>query len=1019
MPDPFFGTPGDDNLSFVTINDPIVVYGLAGNDTISSGSNSDLLDGGDGNDLIIGASGNDHLVGGDGNDITSGGPGNDWHEGGNGDDTLQDDAGSDTLDGGAGNDALTGGADDDALYAGTGSDYLSGGTGNDRLVADGSFADRADTLSGGDGNDVYVLAGANVVLLAPDPGQDRIEASVSFSLAGFGEIEDLTLTGAAAIDGAGNGLANDLFGNDAANVLDGGGGNDLIRGFGGNDTLIAGFGGGVEYMYGGTGDDAYVVADLQDTPVDFAGEGHDTVYSPIRWVLGNNLEDLVLTGADSVNGFGNALDNHLVGNAGNNYLQGFAGRDTLEGGAGNDYYELGDRTAFPNGIGHPYDIVVEGAGAGIDTISVTAIDDPDMISNGYTLVANVENGIVVGTLDFNLAGNALANALTGNAALNTLTGNDGNDVLDGAAGLDTLVGGAGNDTYVLNDQTFIDDQSGWEYDRVVEAANGGVDTVLVSFQANIRYYLDANIENVQVTGGTGLDVIGNDLGNVLTGNGAHNLFYGQGGDDTLNGGAGIDQLLGGDGNDTYILGDVTLISGSLQFDSVGEAAGGGIDTVQVSSTLGRLTYVLDDNVENAVATGGANFNLVGNTLANLLTGNAAANVLTGDAGNDTLDGGAGDDSLIGGAGADTLYGRGGNDLFYVDTAADRVVEVAGGGSDRVLASVSYALAAGSEVEILTTTGVAGTAAIALTGNAFGQTIAGNAGANVIDGGAGADTLYGYGGNDLYYVDEAGDKVIEAAGGGSDRVLASVNYVLAAGSEIEMLSTTSVAGTAAIALTGNAFGQIIAGNAGANAINGGAGADTLYGYGGNDLYYVDNSGDRVVEAAGGGSDRVLASVSHTLTAGSEVEVLSTTSAVGTAAIALTGNAFSQTIVGNAGANVIDGGAGADTLYGDGGNDSFRFDTTLGAANIDRVLDFSVPADTIQLENAVFTGLAAGSLAAGAFHAGAAAQDVDDRIIYNSATGALLFDHDGLGGTAAVQFATLSAGLAMTSADFFVT
>jgi len=229
----------------------------------------------------------------------------------------------------------------------------------------------------------------------------------------------------------------------------------------------------------------------------------------------------------------------------------------------------------------------------------------------------------------------------------------------------------------------------------------------------------------------------------------------------------------------------------------------------------------------------------------------------------------------------------------------------------------------------------------------------------------------------------------------------------------------VAGTAAIALTGNAFGQIIAGNAGANVINGGAGADTLYGYGGNDLFYVDNAGDRVIEAAGGGSDRVLASVNYALAAGSEVEMLSTTSVAGTAAIALTGNAFGQIIAGNAGANVINGGAGADTLYGDGGNDIFRFDTALGAANIDRVLDFSVPADTIQLENAVFTGLAAGSLAAGAFHAGAAAQDADDRIIYNSATGALLFDHDGLGGTAAVQFATLSAGLAMTSADFFVT
>ena len=101
--------------------------------------------------------------------------------------------------------------------------------------------------------------------------------------------------------------------------------------------------------------------------------------------------------------------------------------------------------------------------------------------------------------------------------------------------------------------------------------------------------------------------------------------------------------------------------------------------------------------------------------------------LAGDAGHDTLAGGAGDDRLDGGAGHDRLAGGAGNDLYLVDSAQDRIDEVAGRGTDRVAAGVSYALAAGVAVEALTTTALAGTGAIALTGNTLSQTITGNAG----------------------------------------------------------------------------------------------------------------------------------------------------------------------------------------------------------------------------------------------------------------------------------------------------
>lgn len=385
---------------------------------------------------------------------------------------------------------------------------------------------------------------------------------------------------------------------------------------------------------------------------------------------------------------------------------------------------------------------------------------------------------------------------------------------------------------------------------------------------------------------------------------------------------------------------------------------------------------------------------------------------------DTLYGTSGADVLQG-TGAHTMIGYGGNDTYYVDNAGDKVNEAAGGGTDRVLTSLNYALAAGSEIELLATTNPSGTTAINLSGNTFAQTIQGNAGANVINGLAGADTMTGYGGNDTYYVDNAGDRVVEAVGGGTDKVLASLSHALSAGSQIELLATTSQSGTTAINLNGNEFAQTIQGNAGANAINGLGGADTMIGYGGNDGYYIDNAGDKVIEAAGGGRDTVATTVSYALAAGSAVELLAARYPSATTAINLTGNEFAQTIKGNAGANVINGGRGADTLTGNGGNDAFVFNTALGAGNIDRITDFNKSQDKIHLDNAIFAGLSSGALTSAAFFAGAAAHDSSDRILYNNSTGALSFDSDGIGGAVQTQFATLSPGLSLTAAAFFVT
>ncbi len=177
-------------------------------------------------------------------------------------------------------------------------------------------------------------------------------------------------------------------------------------------------------------------------------------------------------------------------------------------------------------------------------------------------------------------------------------------------------------------------------------------------------------------------------------------------------------------------------------------------------------------------------------------------------------------------------------------------------------------------------------------------------------------------------------------------------------------------------------------------------------------------DSVVESAGGGTDTVLASVSYDLISG-EVEFLATSNNAGTAAINLVGSSFANTITGNAGANVLNGLGGNDTVRGLGGSDTFFFSTALNAAtNVDRLLDYNVAADSIRLENAVFTTLPAGTLAAGAFRMGAAAADADDRIIYNSSTGALIYDSNGNAAGGATQFAILPTALAMANTEFVV-
>ena len=510
--------------------------------------------------------------------------------------TLNGTSGVDTLNGGAGNDTLNGLAGNDTLNGNAGNDRLDGGTGN-------------DTLRGGTGDDTYIVDSATDVITENlNEGIDNVQASVTTTLAA--NVENLTLTGTTAINGTGNTLDNVLTGNSANNTLSGGAGNDRLDGGTGNDTML-----------GGTGNDTYVVNVSTDIVTENASEGTDTIESSVTLTLGNNVENLTLTGTTAINGTGNTLNNTITGNSADNTLSGGTGVDTMIGGAGNDTYV----------VDNALDAVTENLNEGTDLVQSSVT---------YTLANNVENLILTGTTALNGTGNTLDNVLTGNSANNTLTGGAGNDRLDGGTGNDTMLGGTGNDTYVVNVAT----------DIVTENASEGIDTI----ESSVTLTLGNNVENLTLTGTAAINGTGNTLDNVLIGNSAVNTLTGGAGNDRLDGKAGADKMLGGTGDDTYVV-DVST-------DVITENASEGTDTVETG-----LTYTLGANLENLTLTGTTAVNGTGNTVNNVLKGNSAVNSLSGLAGNDTLDGGAGADTLTGGTGNDTyVLGRG--------YAADTVVE---------------------------------------------------------------------------------------------------------------------------------------------------------------------------------------------------------------------------------------------------------------------------------------------------------------------------------------------------------
>lgn len=516
----------------------------------------------------------------------------------------------------------------------------------------------------------------------------------------------------------------------------------------------------------------------------------------------------------------------------------------------------------------------------------------------------------------------------------------------------TLTGGRGNDVYVIDNAA----------DQVVELSGQGLDKVISS----VTLTLATNVEQLVLTGSADINGTGNGLNNRITGNSGAN---------TLSGGVGADTLIGGLGDDTYLVDAADVVTET--------SAQGGNDTVRSS-----VNHTLSANVENLVLLGSGAVDGTGNSGDNRITGTVGNNALAGGAGVDTvsyanaiasvtvalaqqtaqntggagidtlsgfenvigsaqadqLTGTAGNNRLDGGIGADTLTGGAGDDVYVIGNSSDQAIEGANAGRDRIESSVSWTLS--EHIEDLTLTGTARNA----TGNAAGNTLVGNAEANLLDGREGVDTMSGGSGDDTYIADHVSDQVVEAADGGTDLVKSSASYGLSA--NVEDLILTGTARWAG----GNSLDNHLTGNDAANELDGRGGADSMTGGGGNDLYLVDNSGDQVVERAGGGKDRVESSVSYTLGADVEELVLTGSARNGT------GNGVANLIVGNDYDNRLDGGLGADTMHGGLGNDTYVVNhsgdvaTEWGADGIDLVESSVSYTLTGEIENLTLTGTA---------------------------------------------------------------
>ncbi|HEX8640903.1 MAG TPA: calcium-binding protein [Allosphingosinicella sp.] len=1016
--------------------------------TLATGSANDVIATGNGADVIDAGGGNDSIDSGKGADKVDGGTGSDsWASDQSGVAAAilfnLNAAGATTLAGGAvvsgieafgnlvtgaGNDVLT------ALASGAPADTVTTGGGNDTVTlfsAGTAAATGSDSVGmGADGDDHLIVdysASSEVVKFGwyggYGGGVDYYSGGSSVTIAGvskllYSGVERFTVR---------TGSAND--------VIATGNGADVISGGAGNDTIDSGK--GADKVDGGTGIDNWSsdqsgVAAAIILNLNLAGPttiGGGAVVSGIERLgnlqtgLGNDVITTLASGgrADTVStGAGN--DSVTVYSAATGAA---TGSDTVHLGAGGDDHLIVHYAAATEAVKFTW---YGGYGAGVDYYS----------SGSSVTIGGVSRLLYSGVERFTVrTGSANDVITTGNGA-DVISGGGGNDTIDSGKGADKVDGGTGIDSWAS-------DQSG------VAAA----------------MILNLNLVGPTTLGG-GAVVSGIErFGNLLTGTGNDVIT-------TLAGGARADTINTGGGKDTVTVYSAATGAGT-RLDTVAmgtEADGTGNDhlivdysaaTEKVMFTFYSVSMIDEpgahDHYTNAlsVTIGGIN------TLS--YSGVERFTVRTG----------SGNDYVEGSNRADVINTGSGNDSIYSRTGPDNVN--GGAGADDWSASLSTATAAiVLNLNVTTPTTLAG-GTIVQGIESFGyfgfETGSGNDVLTTWASGAYDDWVRTYAGNDTVTVFAAttalgtGNDTVDLGAGGTDhlivdysksteRVVFGFAYAESAGADYRTEDVT-IGGVSKLAYYGvdrftvkaGSAGDSITTGSGADSLNGGGGADSMSGGAGNDTYYVDDIGDAVVEAGvTGGVDLVNSTVSYTL--GADVEHLTLAGSSGASG---TGNGSVNNITGNAGGNLLkglgqndilkglagndtlQGGVGSDRLYGGTGNDVLRGDTLASDRGIDRfffdsapnatsnrdtIQDFNPTDDSIYLARSIFSAAGpAGTLAADAFYTmGVGTADAEDRIIYNKATGALFYDPDGTGALGAVQYATVTAGLTLSNADFIV-
>jgi Ca2+-binding RTX toxin-like protein len=677
-------------------------------------------------------------------------------------------------------DTLTGSAQNDTIDGSTGADQTHGGAGDDTFIVD----DTGDTVGEAIG-----------------AGTDLVLSSVTFTIGALDEIEKLTLTGGAAIDGTGNGFDNTITGNDAANHLAGLAGKDTIDGAAGDDTIDGGA--GVDALDGGAGFDILDYSSrFEAFEINLNVSGGNTV--KVNGVLEDkikNIEGAVGgSGADSF--FGNfSAANAFTGGSGNDTFVGGLGPDTLDGGAGID---TGDYSHTRQSI----EAVLNGAAATI--VRVQGLDEDT--------IKNIEN----------LATGGGSDRLIGDGNDNSLSSNAGDDFLRGGGGHDSLNGGSGSDTADYSDKTKkVKVILGGEVDATAEV-NG-------AFEDTLR-----SIENI----------VGGSAGDKFTGDVAANSFKGLGGKDVINGRGGADTadfsdkskslevtLKGATAttvklkgvNDDSLKNVENVIGGSAADKLIGDAkdnslkgmggkdtvdGGAGLDTADFSDKTKKVVVILNGANAVTVKVKGVNEDTIKSIES--VIGGSAGDKLVGDGNANSFKGMGGVDTINGGKGVDTAD--------FSDQTQE--IEVVLNGATAVLVRIDDQVEDSlKNIENI----IGGRDDDKLTGDGNANSFRGMGGQDTIDGGGGADTAD--------YSDKTEQVSVTLKGATAALVSGDGDLI----SNIENV----IGGSGADQLGGDGLANRLVGNDGNDTFKAGDGNDTIAGGNGNDVLSGANGADTFV------------------------------------------------------------------------------------------------------------------------------------------------------------------------------